>query len=77
MVAWIKAFPSYTNDKMYFLYPRISTQFMQNTHEEKEGNIKRNCLCNVCHFEFELLAELTLAHFIFSNKSSKFLLTGT
>lgn len=31
----------------------------------------------VYHFELELAMELTLAHFIFSSKSSKFLLTGT
>ena len=28
-------------------------------------------------YNFELVMELTLAHFIFSSKSSKFLLTGT
>jgi len=40
----MKAFPSYTNSKMYFLYPRISIEFMQNMYVEiqNEESIKLN-----------------------------------
>lgn len=79
MVTSIKAFPFYTNNKTYFLYSRISIEFMQNKYVEiQKKRLLRKIICMfVYNFELESGMELTLAHFIFSSKSSKFLLTGT